>query len=185
MLRGGPGNTEVAVASSCVDGFESISETMSQSVLMLSPPNCKPKVSQAAATTSVPPLPGFFVRVRSGLLCLSQSRSFYTPRGKLGYRQTGWMTGGSHQFSNMPKRVYAPRSQIPLAGVDPFESMESRRRRLFPQSVQPPPAELPGSSSTDQAHQVPDAARSTHTVERIPKRADAPVLQICAPGRDS
>ena len=83
--------------------------------------------------------------------------------------------GGYHQSSTMPKRVHAPRSQIPVAGVDPFESMESRRRRLFPQSVQPTPAELPGSSSSDHAHQVPDAARSTPTVERNPNWADAPV----------
>ena len=74
MLRGGPGNTEVAVASSCVDGFESISETKSLSMLMLSPPNCKPKVSQAAAATWFLP-PWVFVRVRSGLFSLSQSRS--------------------------------------------------------------------------------------------------------------
>ena len=76
----------------------------------------------------------------------------------------------------MPKRVKAHLSQIPMTGGDPFESMDSRRRRLFPQSFQPPPAELPGSSSTDPAHQVPDAARSVPTVERNPNRADAPVL---------
>jgi hypothetical protein len=94
---------------------------------------------------------------------------------------------GGHQVaatrvSAMPKRLNASLSRVPAAGVDPFESIEPRRRRLLPQSDQPAPPPLPGSSSAEHAGREPVPARSSHTVERIPNRADAPVLHTSRRG---
>jgi len=82
----------------------------------------------------------------------------------------------------MPKRLTATLSRVPVAGVDAFESIESRRRRLLPQSEQPAPPQLPGSSTPATADRRPDPASAPHTVERMPNRADAPVLHTSRRG---
>ena len=74
----------------------------------------------------------------------------------------------------MPKRVNAAHSRVPAAGSDPFESMESRRRRLLP-GVQPAPLSLPVSAATERASEVSSFARASPTVARISNRNDAPV----------
>ena len=73
----------------------------------------------------------------------------------------------------MPKRLSAALSRVPVAGGDAFESIESRRRRLLPQSEQPAPSPPPPPT---RAAGRPEAASASHTVERMPNRADAPVL---------
>ncbi len=172
MLRAGPGYTDVDTSSSSDAGFESICEPCS--LLMLSPQDCKPKVSEVSSLPVSPP-PWVFLRVRSGPVCLSHSRSStrFEVRGAL---PTWWVSGGSHRDTAMPKRLSAHLSNIPVAGSDPFESIESRRRRLFPQSEQPAPPQLPGSSPPASAGRLPTPAAASHTVERMPNRADAPVL---------
>ena len=75
----------------------------------------------------------------------------------------------------MPKRVNAALSRVPMAGSDPFESMESRRRRLLP-DVHPAPLPLQVSTATERASEVTSFARASPTDARIPNRNDAPVL---------
>ena len=66
-----------------------------------------------------------------------------------------------------------------MSGRDAFESIESRRRRLFPQSEQPAPPPLPPPTPTEDR---PETASASHTVERRPNRADAPVLHTSRRG---
>ena len=82
----------------------------------------------------------------------------------------------------MPKRVNATHARVPAAGVDPFESIESRRRRLFPPCVQPAPDQLPSSTATERASEESSFARASPTDARIPNRNDAPVLHTTRRG---
>ena len=74
----------------------------------------------------------------------------------------------------MPKRLNAAIARVPLTGSDPFESLESRRRRLFP-DVQPPSVATPACSATERVGEVPSCARSSPPGARIHNRNDAPV----------
>ena len=146
-------------------------------MLMLSPPDCKPKVSQVRRAPGFSPPLGFWVR--SGPH--AKASHFTSTR----FEATGYKHGGIRWLPpdpNMPKRLSSSSlSRIPAAGVDPFESIESRRRRLFPQSF-PPLHTVPPSSSATTPAQVPRAVSSAHTVERNPNRADAPVLHTSRRG---
>ena len=51
--------------------------------------------------------------------------------------EKGAVSGGTTSSVSMPKRAKAVPAMAVLTGVDPFESMESRRRRLAPPSVPP------------------------------------------------
>ena len=82
----------------------------------------------------------------------------------------------------MPKRLNASISRVPVTGGDPFESIESRRRRLFPPSVQPAPPPQQACAATAPARGQSSSSQLPHTVERIPNRVDAPVLHISRRG---
>ena len=138
---------------------------------MLSPQDCKPKVSQVRRLWFSP----LWFRggpPRSGKPKPVTSSGFYMLRGhsSLSVVATRWKP----PVDSMPKRLNAALSRVPVAGSDPFESMESRRRRLFP-DVQPPPLPTPVSSATERASEVTSFARSLPPGARISNRNDAPV----------
>ena len=143
-------------------------------LLMLSPQDCKPKVSQVASRFLVLP-PWFLGGVRSGLVCQSRSRllGFYTLRGQLGplldMADIRWLPS----VPSMPKRVSAYLSQPPAAGVDAFESIEPRRRRLLPQSTPPAQSQLLTGSPCQRGRRTPSSAALTGPMLRCCTRLAA------------
>ena len=138
-------------------------------MLMLSPQDCKPKVSQVRRSWFSPL--GFVWGIpRSGtpkpVTCILGSTRFEVTRAPtVSMTVTRWKP----PETIMPKRGNAALSRVPAAGSDPFESMESRRRRLLP-CVPPAPPSLPGSTATEHTNREPSLASSSHAIATIPKR---------------
>ena len=100
--------------------------------------------------------------------------SFYTLPGQ--YIGTGGGVRWLPSSVSMPKRAKAVPAMAVLAGADPFESMESRRRRLAPPSAPPAAQHAKACVVTHTASSSPAASRPVHTVVRPPSRMDAPVM---------
>ena len=147
---------------------------------MLSPQDCKPKVSQVRRSWYVPP-PLVSGGGSPGLVSFG---FLYTLRGLSAFLllKRGGQQVASIYDAAMPKRANASLARVPVTGVDPFESMESRRRRILPPCVQPTSPLLPSSIATDRVSDVTSLARTSHTSVRIPNRNDAPVLHTSRRG---
>ena len=83
---------------------------------------------------------------------------------------------------SMPKRAHAVPKMAVLAGADPFESMESRRRRLAPPSAPPAAQHATACVVTHTAPSPSAATRPVHNVVRPPSRMDAPVMHLTQRG---
>ena len=77
---------------------------------------------------------------------------------------------------SMPKRAHAVPKLAVLAGSDPLESMESRRRRHAPPAPPPAAQHALTCAVTHTAPSTSTAASPVHNVVRPPSRMDAPVM---------
>ena len=116
--------------------------------------------------------PSLFGWVRSGLMPKPVCRLLHASRINGVFKHGGYQVAAT-RIHAMPRRLSAALSRTPVAGGGAFESIEPRRRRLLPQSEQPAPSPPPPPT---RAAGRPEAASASHTVERMPNRADAPVL---------
>ena len=82
----------------------------------------------------------------------------------------------------MPKRARAVPKLAVLTGADPFESMESRRRRLAPPSTPPAAQHAQARVGTRTAPSTSTLPSPMPTTGRPPTRTDAPVLHTTRRG---
>ena len=83
---------------------------------------------------------------------------------------------------SMPKRAHAVPKLAVLTGADPFESMESRRRRLAPPSTPPAAQHAQARVGTHTAPSTSTPPSPMPTTGRPPTRTDAPVLHTTRRG---
>ena len=108
------------------------------------------------------------------LPALSQSR-FGSTRFQANTMEKGAASGGITPSVSMPKRAHAVPKRAVLTGADPFESMESRRRRLAPPSV-PPDAQHAEACAMTPAAPYSSTTSSPGHPAGPPARSDAPVM---------
>ena len=92
------------------------------------------------------------------------------------------MSGGSTSCVSMPKRAHAVPKMAVLTGADPFESMESRRRRLAPPSTPPAAQHAAACVGTLAAPSSSTIPSPGHPAVRPPARMDAPVMHLTRRG---
>ena len=96
--------------------------------------------------------------------------------------EQGAASGGSTSSVSMPKRAKAVPAMAVLTGADPFESMESRRRRLAPPSIPPVAQHAPACVMTPAAPYSSTTPSPGHPTVRPPARMDAPVMHLTRRG---